>query len=56
MTGAISATDAAVTASKLVVFLDHVKNNRIEYLLLLALGHLAGATTYIAQRASGVCA
>ena len=56
MTGAISATDAAVTASKLVVFLDHVKNNRIEYLLLLALGHLAGATTYLAQRASGVCA
>jgi len=56
MSGAITATDAAVTASKLVVLLDHIKNNRIEYLLLLALGHLAGATTYVAQRAAGVCA
>jgi acyl CoA:acetate/3-ketoacid CoA transferase beta subunit len=56
MTGAVSAADAAITASKIVVLMDHIKNNRIEYLLLLALGHLAGATTYIAQRAAGVCA
>jgi hypothetical protein len=53
---AASAADAAITASKIVVIMDHIKNNRIEYLLLLALGHLAGATTYIAQRAAGVCA
>jgi acyl CoA:acetate/3-ketoacid CoA transferase beta subunit len=56
MSGAISAADAAITASKVVVIMDHIKNNRIEYLLLLALGHLAGATTYLAQQASGVCA
>lgn len=49
-------TEAAVTASKVVVILDHIKNNRIEYLLLLALGHLVGATAYVAERASGVCA
>lgn len=49
-------TEAAVQVSKIVVLLDHVKNNRIEYLLLLALGHLVGATSLIAERAVGVCA
>jgi hypothetical protein len=51
-----AATDAAVTASKVVVLLDHIKNNRIEYLLLVALGHLVGATAYLSEKASGVCA
>ena len=50
------ATEAAVQVSKVVVLLDHIKNNRIEYLLLLALGHLVGATSMIAERAAGVCA
>lgn len=49
-------TEAAVTASKVVLILDHIKNNRIEYLLLLALGHLVGATAYVTERAAGVCA
>lgn len=56
MTGAASVADVAITTSKIVVLMDHIKNNRIEYLLLLALGHLAGATTFLAERASGVCA
>ena len=51
-----NAADAAITASKIVVILDHIKNNRIEYLLLVAIGHLVGATAYVAERASGVCA
>ena len=51
-----AATEAAVTASKIVVVLDHIKNNRIEYLLLVALGHLVGATAYLSEKASGVCA
>ena len=51
-----NATEAAITASKVVVILDHIKNNRIEYLLLVAIGHLVGATAYISERASGVCA
>ena len=49
-------TEAAVNVSKVVVLLDHIKNNRIEYLLLVAIGHLVGATAYISERASGVCA
>ena len=52
----MTATDAAVTASKIVVILDHIKNNRIEYLLLVAIGHLVGATAYVSERAAGVCA
>jgi len=48
--------EAAVAASKIVVILDHIKNNRIEYLLLVALGHLVGATAYVSERAAGVCA
>lgn len=49
-------TETAVTTSKIVVVLDHIKNNRIEYLLLVALGHLVGATAYLSDKAAGVCA
>lgn len=49
-------TDTAVNVSRIVVILDHIKNNRIEYLLLLALGHLVGATAYLSEKAAGVCA
>ena len=48
-------TETAVTTSKIVLVLDHIKNNRIEYLLLVALGHLVGATAYLSEKASGVC-
>jgi hypothetical protein len=51
-----TAADAALTASKVVVVLDHIKNNRIEYLVLVAIGHLIGATTYLSEKAAGVCA
>ncbi len=48
--------EAAIAASKVVVLMDHIKNNRIEYLLLVAIGHLIGATSYVTERAAGVCA
>ena len=47
--------EAAIAASKVVVIMDHIKNNRIEYLLLVAIGHLVGATAYLSDKASGVC-
>ena len=50
---AASITEAAVTTSKVVLVLDHIKNNRIEYLLLVALGHLVGATAYLSEKAAG---
>ena len=52
----VSTQDAVVATSKVVVLMDHIKNNRIEYLLLLALSHLVGATAYVSERAAGVCA
>ncbi len=51
-----TSSEAVVTAAKSVVILDHLKNNRIEYLLLVALGHLVGATAFLSEKASGVCA
>jgi hypothetical protein len=51
-----TAKEIAVTTAKSVVILDHIKNNRIEYLLLVALGHLVGATAFLTEKASGVCA
>ena len=48
--------EAAVAASKGILIMDHIKNNRIEYLLLVAIGHLVGATAYLSERAAGVCA
>ena len=56
MIPAKTTADAAITASKIVVVLDHIKNNRIEYLVLVAIGHLIGATTYVTEKAAGVCA
>ena len=45
-----TATETVVATSKIVVLMDHIKNNRIEYLLLLALSHLVGATAYADDR------
>jgi|UPI00030B69E6 hypothetical protein len=50
------AASAAVTTAKIVVVLDHLKNNRIEYLILVAIGHLVGATAFVTEKAAGVCA
>ena len=51
-----TAAAAAVNTAKIVVVLDHLKNNRIEYLILVAIGHLVGATAFISEKAAGVCA
>jgi len=52
----VTPSETVVAGSRLVVLLDHVKNNRIEYLVLLMMSHLVGATAYVTERASGVCA
>lgn len=51
-----AAATAVVTTAKIVVVLDHLKNNRIEYLILVAIGHLVGATAFLTEKAAGVCA
>jgi hypothetical protein len=51
-----AATDAVVTASKAVIVMDHIKNNRVEYLVLAVLAHILGWTQTGMEYASGVCA
>ena len=50
-----AAIDTAITASKAVVVMDHIKNNRIEYLVLAVLAHLIGWTNEGIQYVQGMC-
>lgn len=51
----MEATDAIVPAAKTVVLMEHIKNNRIEYLLLAGLAHLMGWLDNVQQAAAGMC-
>lgn len=51
-----TAAEVAVTTSKAVVVMDHIKNNRIEYLVLMAIGTMMGWTNEALTYAQGVCA
>lgn len=55
MTAGSITTETAVNVSKAVVVLDHLKNNRLEYLLLMAIGTVLGWTQEAVTYASGVC-
>ncbi len=48
--------EVVIPATKFAVAMDHIKNNRLEYLVLLVLSHLAGLTSSAYTYASGVCA
>ena len=47
--------ETVVTASKWASFVSHVKENRIEYLLVLGLLHIAGITAKAYEQINGVC-
>jgi hypothetical protein len=47
----VTVKDAVTTAS----ILTHVKNNRIEYLLLVGLLHLLGISDRVFTHAAGMC-
>ena len=47
--------DTAITVTKWTTFVDHVKNNRIEYLLCMGILHLVGITNKAYAQVSGVC-
>lgn len=47
--------EAAITTSKVVVVLDHLKNNRLEYIGVMILAHLAGLTTDAQTYLGGMC-
>lgn len=52
MEAPIDTVKDAVTARTLLV---HLKENRIEYLLVIVVGHLLGVSDRILAQASGIC-
>ncbi len=50
----VTASDVIV-ASKFAIAMDHIKNNRIEYLIVLLLSHMVGLTAKAFEYGSGVC-
>ena len=51
----IEGTDTGIKAAKTAAAMNHIKNNRIEYLVLLVFSHMLGLTDVLISRASGVC-
>ncbi len=47
--------ETVVEVGKWTSFVDHLKNNRIEYLLCLGILHLIGVTNKAYAQISGVC-
>lgn len=50
--GTVETVQKAVTTASVM---SHIKNNRIEYLLLVGISHLLGLTDRLWTHASGVC-
>lgn len=48
-------TETAVECTKWATCMNHLKNNRIEYLLLVGILHLVGATNKVYSHVQGVC-
>lgn len=48
-------TETAITLGKGAMMLNHLKNNRIEYLVLVLFSHVLGLTDLAINKASGVC-
>ncbi len=55
MTPPVATAEKAIAVSKLAIAIDHIRNNRIEYLVLLLLSHMVGITTKVYEKASGMC-
>lgn len=51
-----NAVDGAVKVARVAAVMNHVKNNRIEYLVMLVFSHMLGLTDLAISKASGVCA
>lgn len=47
--------DTGLKAARTAAALNHLRNNRIEYLVLLVFSHMLGLTDVLVQKASGVC-
>ena len=49
-------TETVVAAGKMAMVIDHIKNNRIEYLVLVLFSHVLGLTSKVQEHLTGVCA
>ena len=47
--------ETVVEVTRWTTFVDHMKNNRIEYLLLMGILHILGATSKAYEQVNGVC-
>lgn len=47
--------DTGLKAARTAAAINHLRNNRIEYLVLLVFSHMLGLTDVLVQKASGVC-
>ena len=50
-----ASTETALTLGKGAMMMNHLKNNRIEYLVLVLFSHVLGLTDLALSKASGVC-
>ncbi len=48
--------DPVVPLTKMALVLNHLKNNRIEYLVLVLFSHVLGLTSKASEHVAGVCA
>ncbi len=48
--------EQVMNVSKFAIAMDHIKNNRIEYLIVLLISHMIGLTSKAVDHAQGVCA
>lgn len=48
-------TETVVTVAKTATALNHLKENRLEYLLLVVALHLLDITSVVLDKAQGVC-
>ncbi len=51
----MKAAETVIETGKWVSIVSHIKNNRIEYLVLALIGHMVGLTAKAQEHVSGVC-
>lgn len=47
--------ESTIEVGRMAVAINHLRNNRIEYLVLLVFSHMLGITDLAISKASGVC-
>ncbi len=50
-----ASTETALTIGKGAMMLNHLRKNRIEYMVLVLFSHVLGLTDLALNKASGVC-